>query len=64
MLVFICLLQSLLLMVRVGERQNSMVMLDWSVAVLSCLFPGSYRPFSVLNSGVLLLPFRRIGLVI
>ena len=31
-----------------------MVMLAWSVAVLFCLFPGSCRLFSVLNSGVLL----------
>ena len=43
---------------------KSMVMLDWSVAVLLCLFPGLCRLFSVLNSGVLFLPCRRTGLVI
>ena len=61
---FICLLQSLHLRVRSGERQKSTVTLVWSVAVLLCLFPGSCRPFSVLNSGVLLLLCRRAGLVI
>ena len=45
----------LLLKVRFGERQRSMVMLVWSVVVLLCLFLGSCRLFSVLNSGVLLL---------
>ena len=35
-----------------------------SVAVLSCLFPGSCRLFSVLNSGELFLPCRRTGLAI
>ena len=39
-LVFICLLQNLLVRVRFGERQKSMVMLAWSVAVLLCLFLG------------------------
>ena len=48
----------------VGERQKSMVMLDWSVAVLLCLFPVSCRLFDVLNSGALLLPCRRTGLAI
>ena len=43
---------------------KSTVTLVWSVAVLLCLFPGSCRPFSVLNSGVLLLLCRRTGLVI
>ena len=37
-------------------------MLDWSVAVFLCLFPGFCRLFSVLNSGVLLLPCRLTGL--
>ena len=63
-LVFICLLLSLRLRVRFGERQKSMVMIDWSVAVLLCLFPGSCKPFSVPSSGVLLLPCRRIGLAV
>ena len=39
-LVFICLLPKLLLIPRYGELQKSMVMLDWSVAVLSCQFLG------------------------
>ena len=40
------------------------MMLVWNVAVLLCLFPVSCRLSSVLNSGVLLLPCRRTGLVI
>ena len=36
-------------------------MLVWSVAVLLCLFLVSCRLFSVLSSGVLLLPCRRTG---
>ena len=57
-LVFICLLLSLLLVTRSEGRQKSMVMLVWSVAVLSCRFLVSCRLFSVLNSGELLLPCR------
>ena len=37
-------------------------MLAWSDAVLLCLSLGSRRLFSVLSSGVLLLPCRRTGL--
>ena len=47
-----------------GELQKSMVMLAWSVAVILCLFPVLCRLFSVLSSGVLLLPCRRTGLAI
>ena len=63
-LVFICLLQSLLLRVRFGERQKSMVMLDWSVVVLFCLSLGLCKLFSVLSFGVLFLLCRLTGLVI
>ena len=63
-LVFICLLLMLLLILPFGELQKSMVMLVWSVAVLFCRFLESCGLFSVLNSGVLLLPCRRTGLVI
>ena len=62
-LVFICLFECLLLIIRSGGRLRSTVMLVWSDAVLLCLFPVSCRPFSVLNSGVLFLPCRRTGLV-
>ena len=63
-LVFICLQQKLLLILRFGELLKSMVMLVWSVAVLSCPSLGLCRLFSVPNSGVPLLPCRRIGHVI
>ena len=39
-------------------------MLDWSVAVLFCLFLVLRKLFSVLNSGVLLLLCRLTGPVI
>ena len=63
-LVSIYLLLNLLLKVRFGERQRSMVMLAWSVAVLFCLFLVSCRQLSGLNSAVLFLLCRRTGLVI
>ena len=47
-----------------GTTEEFLVMHVWNDAVLSCLFLGSCRLFSVLNSGVLLLPCRRTGLVI
>ena len=47
-----------------GVLQKSMAMLVWSVAVPFCRFLESCRLYSVLNSGVLLLPCRRAGLVI
>ena len=58
------LLLRLLLIIRFGERQRSMVMLGLSVAVLFYLSLGFCRLFSVLNSGVLLLLCRITVLVI
>ena len=63
-LVFTFLLLRLPEIIQFGERLKNMVMLGWSVAVLFYLFLGSCRLFSVLNSGVLFLPCRHIGLVI
>ena len=63
-LVFICLHLKLLSILWSEVLVKSMVMLVWSVAVLSCRFLVSCRLFSVLNSGVLLLPCRRTGLAI
>ena len=58
-LVFSCLLLKSLLIVQSGEQQRSTVTLAVSDAVLSYQFLGSCRLFSVLDSGVLLLPCRR-----
>ena len=47
-----------------GVLRRNMVMLDWSVAALSCRSLARFRLFSVLNFGVLLLLCSRTRLVI
>ena len=61
-LVCVCFLPNLLWMVLFGVLLKGNVMLDWSGVVLLCL--ARSRLFSVLNSGVSSLLYRRTGLVI
>ena len=57
-LVFICLPRKLPLKVLSGEWMKSMVMLVWSVAVLSCLSLDPSRLLSVLNFGCAIIALR------